>query len=80
MIGSKIMIALLAAGLGFGYSIERAEQGDPLVSFAPRRDPVWLQDLDPGYQELVNTMKRKGFTIEENPSICKQRDVVGYYT
>lgn len=79
MISSKIMVALFAAGLGFGYSIERAEQGAPLVSFAPRRDPGWLQDLDPGYQGLVSTMKRKGFTIEENPAVCKQRDVVGYY-
>lgn len=80
MISSKIMVALFAAGLGFGYSIERAEQGAPLVSFAPRRDPAWLQDLDPGYQELVNTMKRKGFTIEENAPVCRQQDVVGFYT
>jgi len=48
MISSKIMVALFAAGLGFGYSIQRAEQVAPLVSFAPRRDPAWLQNLDPG--------------------------------
>lgn len=80
MISSKIMVALFAAGLGFGYSIERAEQGAPLVSFAPRRDPAWLRDLDPAYQDLVSVMKKKGFTIDENATICKQQDVVGYYT
>lgn len=74
------MVALFAAGLGFGYSIERAEQGAPLASIAPRRDPVWLRDLDPGYQALVGVMKQKGFRIEENAKICKKHDVVGFYT
>jgi hypothetical protein len=79
MISSKIMIALFAAGLGFGYSIEHAEQGVPLVSLAPQRDPAWLRDLDSGYQDLVHTMRQKGFTIEENASVCKQLDVLGFY-
>ena len=73
MIGSKIMLALSAAGLGFGYSIERAEQGASLVSFAPRCG-------HPGYQGLVSTMKRKGFTIEGNPLLCRPRNVVCCYT
>lgn len=80
MIGSKIMLALFAAGLGFGYSIEHAEQSVPLVLLAKRGDPVWLRDLDSGYQDLVNTMRQKGFTIEENASVCKQLDVLGFYT
>lgn len=80
MNSAKMVLVLFAAGLTFGYSIERAEQGSPLVSFAPRRDPGWLQDLDPGYQDLVSTMKHKGFTIDENAPVCRQQDVVGYYT
>jgi len=80
MISSKIMVILFAAGLGFGYSLERAQQGAPLVSFSSRRDPAWLKDLDPSYQDLVRTMKQKGFGIEENARVCREQDVVGYYT
>ncbi|MCP9891426.1 hypothetical protein KBY57_10215 [Cyanobium sp. Aljojuca 7D2] len=79
MNSSMMLLALFATGLGVGYSIERAEQGAPLVSFTPRRDPVWLRDLDPAYQDLASVMKKKGFTIDENATICKQLDIVGYY-
>lgn len=73
-------LVLFSSALGFGYTIERTAQDAPLVAFAPRRDPVWLRDLDPSYQELVGVMRQKGFTIEENAKICKKHDVVGFYS
>lgn len=80
MNSAKMVLVLFAAGLGFGYSVERVSQDAPLVSFAQQRDPAWLRELDPDYQDLVNTMKRKGFTIEENAPVCRRLDVVGFYT
>lgn len=73
-------LMLFTTALGFGSATERIARDAPLVSFAPRRDPAWLRDLDPGYQDLVGVMKQKGFTIDENATICKKRDVVGFYT
>jgi hypothetical protein len=45
---------LFTLGLGFGYSVERARQGAPLVSFTPRRELAWERDLDPDDQDLLN--------------------------
>lgn len=76
-----MLLALFTAGLvGFGSSIERTALEDRLMAFIPRREPTWLRDLEPGYQDLVNVLKKKGFLIDENAAICKQMDIVGHYT
>lgn len=80
MIMSKGLLLLLAIGFGVGYSIEKASQELPQLARAPQHDPVWLHDLDPGYRDLVGVMKQKGFSIDENPRVCSQKDVIGYYT
>lgn len=80
MNSSKVLMMMCAVGLGFGYVMGRTEQDAPLVAFTPQRDPAWLQDLEPGYQELVKVMKQRGFSIEDNAPVCKQHDVVGFYT
>jgi hypothetical protein len=71
---------LLIANLLLENNLEGYPQDAAKFAFAPRRDPAWLQVLDSGYQDLVKTMRQKGFTIEENASDCKRLDVLGVYT
>lgn len=80
MNSSKVLLMLCAVGLAFGYVMGRAEQDAPLVALSPKPEPAWLQELGPGYKELVNVMKHKGFTVDENAKICSNNDVVGLYT
>ena len=78
---SEIVLFLLSAvGLGVGYSAERASQHASLVAFVPRREPAWVRELDPSYQHLVKVLNQKGFSIDENPKVCKQFNIVGFYT
>ena len=70
---------LLISSLLLENNLEGYPQDAAKFAYAPQRDPAWLRDLDSGYQDLVNTMRQKGFTIEENASVCKQLDVLGFY-
>lgn len=73
-------LLMFLAGLGYGYTVERASQGgDSVLPFIPQREPAWVADLDPAYQDVVSKMKQKGFTIHDNAPVCRQQDVVGYY-
>ena len=80
MKGGLVVGLLFAAGFGFGYWLERSGQVRPHTAPASSNEPAWQGQLDPGYQQLVNTLQRKGFGFEENAQICRQQDVVGYYT
>ena len=80
MIMAKGLLLLMAIGFGVGYSIERASQALPQLARASQREPVWLRDLDISYRNLVGVMNQKGFSIDENPRVCRQKDVIGYYT
>jgi hypothetical protein len=57
MNSSKMVLMLLAVGLGFGYAMERDAQDAPRVAFTPQRESAWLQHLDPGYQKLLRVMQ-----------------------
>jgi hypothetical protein len=80
MNSSKFVLVLFAAGFGFGYLMEGNGQEAQRRALGPSSDPHWLRDLDPRYQDLVGEMRKKGVGIVENAAICKQQDVVGYYT
>lgn len=80
MTGPLFYLLLFLAGLGYGYTVERASQGgDSVLPFIPQREPAWVADLDPAYQDVVSKMKQKGFTIHDNAPVCRQQAVVGYY-
>jgi len=80
MSSSKFVLVLFAAGFGFGYLMESNGREAQLRAVGPSSAPHWLRDLDPRYQELGGVLRTKGFGIVENAAVCKQQDVVGYYT
>ncbi len=80
MNSSKFVLVLFAAGFGFGYLMESNGQEAQRRAIGPIRAPHWLRDLDPRYQDLVGVLRNKGYGIVENAAVCKQQDVVGYYT
>lgn len=80
MNSSKFVLLLFAAGFGFGYLMESNGQESQRRAGGSSSAPHWLRDLDPRYQDLVGVMRAKGYGIVENAAVCKQQDVVGYYT
>jgi hypothetical protein len=80
MNSSKFVLLLFAAGFGFGYLMESNGQESQRRAGGSSSAPQWLRDLDPRYPDLVGVMRAKGYGIVENAAVCKQQDVVGYYT
>ena len=80
MKGELVVGLLFAAGFGFGYWLERSAQVRPPTTPGSSHGPSWQGQLDPSYQQLVDTLQRQGFGFEENAEVCGRQDVVGYYT
>lgn len=80
MNSSKFVLMLFAVGFGFGYLMESHGQEAQRRAGGSNSAPHWMRDLDSRYQDLVGVMREKGYGIVENAAVCKQQDVVGFYT